>query len=206
MADGRISHWQDVYSAKSEDEVSWFQASPEPSLTLLHLVGANSNSAIVDIGAGASRLVDHLLASGYTHLSVLDISPAALSIARRRLGKKAGAVEWIVADVTQWRPLVPYDVWHDRATFHFLIGEADQRAYVERLRDALRVGGHAIIGTFAPDGPLKCSGLPVARHDASSIGALLGDGFHIVDTRNHDHITPKGAAQRFQFSTFERNA
>ena len=197
-------HWETVYSEKHERDVSWFQESPEPSLELIMRAGATPDSAIIDIGGGASRLVDALLACGFTHVSVLDLSEAALAKARARLGERASRVRWIAADVTTWQPDARYDVWHDRAALHFLMDPDAQRAYVERLKLALQRGGHAIIATFALDGPEKCSGLPVTRHSAESIGALLGPEFALVDTRRHEHLTPWGTVQKFQFSTFVR--
>jgi SAM-dependent methyltransferase len=200
----RQTHWQTVYTSKGESEVSWFQDSPHPSLDLIALTGAAPDAAIVDIGGGASRLVDALMDAGYTDLSILDLSDAALAASRARLGSRASQVWWIAADVTVWEPERPYDVLHDRAALHFLTAPSDQAAYVNRLRRALRRGGHAIIGSFAPDGPEKCSGLPVIRHDDASLGTLLGEGFTLIDSRRHDHVTPWGATQRFQFSTFRR--
>jgi len=201
-ANERQAHWEGVYSTKTEKEVSWFQETPAPSLELLALIGATARSAVIDVGGGASRLVDSLVSRGYEDLTVLDLSPAALAAAKTRLALKADRVQWIAADVTTWEPSRTYDVWHDRAAFHFLTGSADQTAYLDRLRRALRRGGHAIIGTFALDGPQMCSGLPVARYDARSLGALLGPDFVLVDARPHEHVTPRGATQRFQFSTF----
>lgn len=198
----RKSHWNRVYSEKQETEVSWFQEMPEPSLDLLRMVGARRESAILDIGGGASRLVDALVADGYTDLTVLDLSSAALETARRRLGGQADAVTWIAEDVTRWEPQRLYDIWHDRAALHFLTDTADQDAYADRLRRALGPGGHAIIGTFAPDGPEKCSGLTVVRHDSASLSAMLGPRFELVDSRSQEHRTPWDAAQKFQFSTF----
>ncbi len=201
-ASERREHWEKVYTTKSEREVSWFQETPAPSLELLALIGATRRSAVIDVGGGASRLVDCLVAQGYEDITVLDLSPAALAAAKARLADRADRIQWIAADVTTWAPSRTYDVWHDRAAFHFLVESADQAAYVERLRRALRRGGHAIIGTFALDGPQMCSGLPVARWDAASLGALLGPDFVLVDARPHEHLTPRGAKQRFQFATF----
>jgi len=198
----RQAHWESVYTTKSEREVSWFQETPAPSLELLALIGATRRSAVIDVGGGASRLVDCLVAQGYEDITVLDLSPAALAAAKARLADQVDRIQWIAADVTTWAPSRAYDVWHDRAAFHFLVESADQAAYVERLRRALRRGGAAIIGTFAPDGPPMCSGLPVARWDAASLGALLGPDFVLVDARLHEHVTPRGAKQRFQFATF----
>jgi len=197
-------HWDSIYSQKREQEVSWFQESPEPSLDLIVRAGATPQSAIIDVGGGASRLVDVLVSRGFSNLSVLDLSEAALATARARLGERAGNVRWIAADVTTWQADAAYDIWHDRAAFHFLTEPEAQRAYVERLKLALRHGGHAIIATFALDGPEKCSGLPVARHSAKTIGALLGAEFTQVDTLRHEHTTPWGSVQKFQFSTFVR--
>lgn len=197
----RRAHWENIYQTSGERKVSWFQENPAPSLELIALTGATPSSAIVDIGGGASRLVDSLLAQGYRDITVLDLSPSSLAAAQERLGKDAGRIKWIVADVTTWQPSHRYDIWHDRAAFHFLNSEEEQAAYVACLRQALKVGGHAIIGTFALDGPEQCSGLPVTRHSAETIGALLGPGFKVVDSRRHQHITPWQSVQNFQFST-----
>jgi len=202
--DERRAHWERFYATRAETEVSWFQADPAPSLEALARVGATRRSAIVDIGGGASRLVDRLVRDGYSDISVLDVTAAALKTVRARLGEDAQKVQWIVADVTRWTPERSYDVWHDRAAFHFLVDPADRASYVERMRLALRSGGYAVIATFAPDGPEKCSGLTVARHDGESLAAALGPDFEWIETRRHDHQTPSGAVQRFQFSAFRR--
>lgn len=198
----RHAHWQNVYRTKGEKGVSWYQDNPVPSLELLELAGATPRAAIIDIGGGASRLVDVLVSQGFEDVTVLDLSEAALATARDRLGDEGARVKWVACDVTTWEPGRLYDVWHDRAAFHFLTGPADQAAYVNRLQRALRPGGHAIIATFAPDGPEKCSGLEVARHDAGSLTKILGNAFRLADARRHEHVTPGGATQRFQFSTF----
>ncbi|MBM3642362.1 MAG: class I SAM-dependent methyltransferase [Alphaproteobacteria bacterium] len=200
------AHWENIYATKRESEVSWFEEIPAQSLELLELVGAQPSSAIIDIGGGASRLVDSLLTKGFQNVTVLDLSSAALDVARARLGDKADAVKWIVADATAWRPKETYDIWHDRAAFHFLTSAKEQRAYVQRLKQAVKPGGYVIIGTFALDGPDKCSGLPVARHSAETLGALLGADFTLVDSRRHQHETPWHAVQKFQFSAFRRVA
>ena len=202
----RAAHWENVYSTKGEAEVSWFQDRPEPSLELISLVGAGADTAVVDIGGGASRLVDVLLAKGIKDITVLDLSAEALKVARLRLGASAESVHWIVGDATEWEPPQDYDIWHDRAAFHFLTEDRQQLAYLDRLARSLRIGGHVIIGTFAPDGPEKCSGLPVTRHSEETLAALLGDGFTLIDHRRHDHATPWGSTQRFQYSTFRRMA
>jgi 2-polyprenyl-3-methyl-5-hydroxy-6-metoxy-1,4-benzoquinol methylase len=200
----RQDHWQTVYQEKGEHQVSWFQEQPGISWDLISDVGTKTDSAIIDIGAGASRLVDALVDNSYRDLTVLDLSESAISIAKQRLGTRAAGVSWIVADVTQWQPRRQYDLWHDRAAFHFLTESADQNAYSERLTKALRPGGHAIIGTFALDGPERCSGLPVVRYDSAHLSITLGHGFALIAERRHDHKTPWGAIQRFQFSVFRR--
>jgi SAM-dependent methyltransferase len=204
MNSGRLAHWQNVYKEKAENQVSWFQETPAVSLELIEAVDPKFDSAIVDIGGGASRLVDVLVREGYRDLSVLDVSENAIAMAKARLGELAEMVKWIVADVTQWEPTRRYDLWHDRAAFHFLTEAPERTAYVECLADALRPGGHAIIATFAMDGPERCSGLPVVRYDAARLSATLGNAFAFVETRRHDHRTPMGGVQRFQFSIFRR--
>ncbi len=201
---GRKPHWENVYASKGEREVSWYQESPAPSLELIALAGLSADASIIDIGGGASRLVDALVERNVGQITVLDVSAAALDVAKQRLGDKAADVEWVVADVTSWQPSKTYDLWHDRAAFHFLVDPADQSAYVARLKKAVKAKGWAIIGTFALDGPEKCSGLPIVRYDAASLSAILGADFNLIDTRRHDHTTPWGAVQRFQFSTFRR--
>ena len=173
-ASERQDHWENVYKNKGETEVSWFQETPAPTLELLALIGATSRTAVIDVGGGASRLVDSLVSQGYEDITVLDLSQAALAAAKARVADKADRVQWIAADVTTWEPSRTYDVWHDRATFHFLTGAAYQAAYLDRLRRALRRGGYAIIGTFALDGPQMCSGLPVARWDARGLARCSG--------------------------------
>ena len=200
----RYRHWEAVYGDKGEHGVSWFQEQATVSLEMLRQVGAGPSSQIIDIGGGASRLVDDLVALKYAAVTILDVSDAALAIAKARIGEKADTVTWIAADVTRWEPQQQYDVWHDRAAFHFLTEPADRKAYVERLSRAVRPGGHAIIATFALDGPERCSGLPVVRYDSERLAAILGASFVFVDARRQDHITPAGAVQRFQFSAFRR--
>ena len=202
----RQEHWQNVYTKKAENEVSWFQENPAPSLELIAQVGATSASAIIDIGGGASRLVDKLVERGFKDITVLDLSEAALEAAKGRLGGRAAQVHWIVADATVWEPQKAYDIWHDRAAFHFLTEDRDRAAYVARLEGALKVGGYAVIATFALDGPERCSGLPVVRYDPVSLGQTLGRAFQLVDTRRHAHATPWGSNQSFQFSVFRRGS
>lgn len=206
----RQAHWQKVYQTRGERDVSWFQESPEISLDLIRATGVNSGAAIVDIGGGASRLIDALLSAGFKAITVLDLSEQALLTSKARLasnatlGGQSAKIKWVVADVTEWQPPEVYDVWHDRAAFHFLTDPHDRAAYAAGVAKAVRPGGHVIIGTFAPDGPERCSGLPVVRHDSASIGQMLGVAFELVESRNHAHQTPMGTVQRFQFSRFRR--
>ncbi len=200
----RRAHWESVYAAKGEKDVSWYQENPALSLDLIAAVRATPQTTIIDVGGGASRLVDSLLAKGFHAITVLDLSAAALEAAKSRLGAQAAKVRWIAADATVWEPTEVYDLWHDRAAFHFLTEEQDRAAYVDRMKRALRGGGHAIIATFAPDGPERCSGLPVMRYDAESLGRTLGKGFELIETRRQSHSTPRGAIQSFQFCAFLR--
>lgn len=200
----RASHWERVYATKREDEVSWYQERPTLSLELIRLASQSTASTIIDIGGGQSRLADYLAAAGYHCVAVLDISANALEASKRRLGAAAEKLEWIVADVTRWQPARSYDVWHDRAAFHFLTDPQDRAAYVARLSSALRKNGQAIIGTFAPEGPEKCSGLPVRRYDSEMLAAELGPAFELLETRTEIHRTPWNSGQAFQFSRFRR--
>lgn len=199
----RQTHWQGVYTTKSDTEVSWYEEAPDLSLTLLHEAGLIPGMSVIDIGGGASRLVDALVDAGQAHVSVLDLSSAALKAAKSRLTDMVH-VQSVVSDVTEWTPDRGYDLWHDRAAFHFLTTAIDQQAYVRVLARALKVGGKAVIGTFAMDGPEKCSGLPVVRYDLESLQAVLGEQFKLAATRRHEHAAPWGTVQKFQFSTFEK--
>jgi 2-polyprenyl-3-methyl-5-hydroxy-6-metoxy-1,4-benzoquinol methylase len=201
----RQAHWQNVYATNAEKEVSWFQENPAPSLDLIAATGIRSDADIIDVGGGASRLVDSLLEKGFSRVAVLDLSANALDEAKKRLGRRADGIDWIAADVTAWEPSSTYELWHDRAAFHFLIEAADRDAYVARLKKAVRAGGHVIIATFASDGPERCSGLPIVRYDPKAVASALGPEFELIDSRRHDHVTPRGNTQRFQFSRFLRS-
>jgi ubiquinone/menaquinone biosynthesis C-methylase UbiE len=202
-AKDRQAHWQSIYATKAEREVSWFQDDPQPSLALIEQI-ASPSSSVIDVGGGASRLADALLERGFQDLTILDLSSAALAAAKERIGQEARRVQWIVADIAAWEPSRAYDVWHDRATFHFMVAEPDRAAYLSRLTRALNPGGHVIIATFALDGPEQCSGLPVRRYDADTLAQTLGADFQLISSRRHEHVTPRGAAQPFQFSVFRR--
>ena len=197
-------HWDRIYATRDPDSVSWYQQVPEVSLALIEATGAGTEDAILDIGGGASGLAGHLLDRGFTDVTVLDIADAGMAHARRRLGPRAGAVEWIAADVTAWRPARAYAVWHDRAVFHFLVEEAARRAYRTVLHRAVTSGGSVVLAAFAPDGPERCSGLPVQRHSAESLAAELGPEFALEETRREEHHTPAGGAQRFLWARFRR--
>jgi SAM-dependent methyltransferase len=203
--DERRTHWQGVYGAKAPGEVSWFQDRPHVSLELVEATGLSADASMLDVGAGASTLVDHLLAAGHSSLAVLDISEAALRHAQARLGTEAARVQWIAADVTRWRPEVPVDLWHDRAVLHFLTTRAHQQAYADTLRAALKPCGWAIIAGFAPGGPLKCSGLEIVQYDAESLAELLGYEFELIEMRDEVHHTPWGAEQAFRYHLFWRS-
>ena len=200
----RQAHWQNVYATKAEKEVSWFQENPVPSLELIAAAGIARNASIIDVGGGASRLVDGLLEKGFQRIAILDLSANALEEAKKRLGRRADGIDWIAADVTAWEPTTTYDLWHDRAAFHFLTETADRDSYVARLKKAVRPGGHVIIATFALDGPEKCSGLPIVRYGPETVASVLGPEFDLIDSERHDHVTPGGNTQRFQFSRFLR--
>lgn len=197
------NRWEDVYQSKEEAETSWYEDRPRVSLDLIAVTGATIDAAIVDVGAGASRLVDCLLEQGFRRITVLDLSDTALARARARLSDDV-PVDWVVANVLDWQPSVHFDVWHDRAAFHFLTDAPDQDAYLRVMDQALVPGGHAIIGTFAPDGPEKCSGLPVARYDATLLAERLGPGYRLIQSLMHDHVTPWGSVQRFHFGLFRK--
>lgn len=200
----RRAHWQTVYQSKSEDAVSWFQARPACSLELIRRAGLAEGARLIDVGGGASRLVDVLVAQGDLRVTVLDIAEAALAQARKRLGRQAEMVEWIAADILRWTPPQRYGLWHDRALFHFLTDPADRQAYTQALAAGLGPGGQAVIATFAPDGPERCSGLSVCRYDPDGLAAALGTGFRLLDSLTEDHVTPAGKIQKFQYCRLVR--
>jgi len=203
---GTRSHWEKVYTTKAETDVSWYQPHSLRSLDLISAAAPDPAAAIVDIGGGASRLVDDLLARGHTDLTVLDVSEAALAKSRLRLGSDAGKVAWVVADITAWHPPRTYDVWHDRAVFHFLIGPEPQAAYLAALRAGTATGSTVIMATFALDGPESCSGLPVQRYSAESLAARLGPPFSLMQRSEETHETPWGSPQTFSYAAFRREA
>ena len=194
------SHWEQVYRTKGPDQVSWFQPEATLSLELIQLVAPARDTTIIDVGAGASMLVDGLLTAGYSRITVLDLSPAALAQAQQRLSSRTGAVVWQEADVlTADLDAGAFDVWHDRAVFHFLTGAADRVRYVAQVRQAVRPGGYVLVATFAEDGPLRCSGLSVARYSPDSLHGEFGSDFRLVESRREQHRTPGGAPQAFTY-------
>jgi ubiquinone/menaquinone biosynthesis C-methylase UbiE len=195
MPEDTANHWQSVYRTKQPDQVSWFTPHLNVSVELLKQAGLNPNSRIIDIGAGASTLVDDLLDMGFHHVTVLDISPAALDVARRRLGARAASVQWLVADAAHMDlPPLSYDLWH------FLVDAADAAAYVASATRAIVHGGFAVIGGFAADGPERCSGLPVARREPEDIAKLFGHAFTLVHSQHAKHVTPWSAPQSFAYA------
>jgi SAM-dependent methyltransferase len=200
----RREHWNRVYQTRAPENVSWYQRRPDVSLELIAASGIAKDAGIIEVGGGASILVDHLLDLGYSNLAVLDVSGSALDVSRARLGARAAAVEWFEADVTAFEPAHRYALWHDRAAFHFLTDAGDRASYVATLRKTLKTGGTAIIATFAPDGPPKCSGLDVVRYDEQSIAVELGGEFQLLEVRRETHLTPGKAEQQFHYFRFER--
>jgi trans-aconitate methyltransferase len=203
-SEDRREHWNEVYATKPADSVSWYQSVPQLSLDLIGRAELAPDSAIIDIGGGASALAGRLLQKGCRDVTVLDIAATALGVARAGLGEDAERIRWIVADITEWRPERRYDLWHDRAVFHFLTATADRDAYLAALRAGTRAGSQVIIATFAPDGPERCSGLPVQRYAPQELADVLGEDFALVEAGSTQHLTPGGATQQFQFSRFAR--
>ncbi len=193
-------HWEKIYTSKASDAVSWFQPHADRSLNLILGTGVDRDAAIIDVGGGASTLVDDLLENGYANLSVLDLSAAALETARKRLGAKADEVRWIEADVIRANlPANYFDVWHDRAVFHFLTTPEERAAYVRAVFDSVKPGGHVIVSTFADDGPDQCSGLPVMRYSADGLHDEFGESFELLRHEKEAHHTPSGNVQQFVY-------
>lgn len=201
----RHAHWQNIYRTRRTDSVSWFRPHLEVSLNLLAAGGMSAASRVIDIGGGASTLVDDLLARGLRHVSVLDVSEEALAHARQRLAERADLVQWLAGDVLEVAlPPGGFDFWHDRAVLHFLTDPADATRYAQISASALARGGYAVIGGFAPDGPERCSGLPVVRRSAQQIGELFAPAFALVQSHAERHQTPTGAEQSFAYALLQR--
>ncbi|MDZ4771066.1 MAG: class I SAM-dependent methyltransferase [Chloroflexota bacterium] len=194
------AHWSQVYRTKAADDVSWYQTHPELSLAFIQATQVALNASIIDVGAGASTLVDDLLEAGYTDITLLDIAQEALEVARTRVHAAASRLTWLIGDITTI-PLARhrYDVWHDRAVFHFLTDPLQQKGYIDQVLHAIKPGGHIIVATFAPDGPEKCSGLATARYDATALHGVFGSQFSLIDSTQESHHTPWGTEQRFVY-------
>ena len=194
------SHWEGVYSSKAPNQVSWYRPHLDVSLSLIERAVPDRRSALIDVGGGEATLVDDLIARGYVDVSVLDISKAAIAVARKRLGEKAAAVNWMAGDITACDlPADRYDLWHDRAVFHFLTDASERRAYVRQVARAVKPGGHVIVATFGSDGPLQCSGLDVVRYDADGLHGEFGAGFRLIEHLTEVHETPWGTPQQFLY-------
>ncbi len=198
----RKKHWETVYETKNPDQVSWTQEIPKTSLEFIHSFGLNKTAKIIDIGGGDSKLVDYLLDEGYENVTVLDISAKSLEKAKNRLGEKANKVNWIVSDITEFEPNMTFDVWHDRATFHFLTKTEQIKKYIKIARNS--VSGFLTIGTFSKNGPEKCSGLEIKQYNEEELASELKDGFDKIKCVTEDHLTPFDTAQNFLFCSFKR--
>ncbi|MGA9032450.1 MAG: class I SAM-dependent methyltransferase [Sulfuricaulis sp.] len=196
----RKNHWDSVYASKKPGEVSWYQTHLEKSRELIRATGVGHDAEIIDVGGGASTLVDDLLDDGFKHVTVMDISPTAIQSAQARLGARAREVVWLEADAAHKSlPAHHYDVWHDRAVFHFLTDAADRRRYVDNVGHVLKSGGHVIVATFGPHGPLKCSGLNIVRYTSEQLHAEFGENFELLLSAVEDHVTPGGKHQEFVY-------
>lgn len=203
MEKTRQGHWDAIYATKQPQEVSWTQAIPATSLSFIHSFHLPKSAAIIDVGGGDSKLVDHLLEEGYENITVLDISEKAISRAKKRLGDKAQKINWVVSDINEYKPDRKFDVWHDRATFHFLITKEEIHHYLETACKAVR--GYLTIGTFSEDGPDKCSGLPIRKYNEKKLDAELKKGFDKIRCIEEDHITPFNTKQPFLFCSFKKH-
>lgn len=200
----KCEHWENVYQTKSSTEVSWYEPDPVQSFDRIVEAAGDAPGRVIDIGGGQSFLVDRLLEAGYTQVAVLDISQTAIEATKRRLAQRASQVEWIVADITDCDSLGKFDIWHDRAVFHFITDLGDRMRYIELLKRSLPIGGHFIVGTFAKGGPEKCSGLPICQYDAPRIQAELGAAFEPIKCSEYQHTTPSGKLQLFFYGVFRR--
>ncbi len=197
-------HWDNVYENKPATEVSWYEPMPEASLACIADCNLDKDAPIIDIGGGDSFLAEFLVAKGYTDLTVVDISEKAIARAKERMGEKAEDINWIVSDITEFKPQRKYRLWHDRAAFHFLTDDAEVEKYLANLRDSLAPGGFVILSTFSEKGPGKCSGLPVKQYSVGQMQKLFAEGFVSMSCKNIDHETPSGKMQNFTFCTFKK--
>ncbi|WP_413667251.1 class I SAM-dependent methyltransferase [Mucilaginibacter sp. Mucisp86] len=202
MTNEKASHWQKSYETKGPEQVSWTQQVPQPSLGLILALNLPKSARIIDCGGGDSTLADHLLAAGYQNITVLDIAGASLEKAKKRLGEKAYKINWIVADILNFEPNESFDLWHDRAVFHFLTEQKDIQHYQELVTNW--VNSYLIVGTFSDQGPEKCSGLPVSRYDEQGLQNTFTKAFKPLSCMRHDHVTPFGTTQNFVFCSFKK--
>ena len=202
MGNSIKKHWETVYETKNPDQVSWTQEIPKTSLNFIHSFGLDKKAKIIDIGGGDSKLVDFLLEEGFENITVLDISEKAIQKAQLRLGVKADKVNWIVSDITQFNPTTQYDVWHDRAAFHFLTSKVDVNKYVEIVKKS--VSKYIVIGTFSENGPQKCSGLEIKQYSQETLTKLFQKDFQIIECFNEDHTTPFDTKQNFIYCSFKK--
>jgi 2-polyprenyl-3-methyl-5-hydroxy-6-metoxy-1,4-benzoquinol methylase len=202
----RAVHWDKVYDTRGEDGVSWFQATPTVTLELLDALDVDRDAAIVDLGGGASVVVDNLVERDFSDVTVLDASKVGLDAAKARLGTDAGRVHWLHRDVFEWTPERRYDLWHDRAVFHFLIEEDERESYVAVLRSGIAPGGRAVVATFDAHGPEQCSGLPVVRYGARELAEVFAPHFELVESRTEEHLTPAGLIQPFTWVVLEQTS
>ena len=201
---GGWEHWQKMYSTKTEKEFSWFQEYPTPSMKFIDSLNLDVNARIIDVGSGDGRFVEALVAKGYRDITALDISEAAIKRANARLGEQSASIRWIASDILFFEPLVKYDLWHDRATFHFLISEKEINRYLSIAEEAIKPDGYLVIGTFSDQGPKKCSGLDIMQYSERSLAKRFEKGFEKLACIAEDHITPGGNVQNFLFCSFKR--
>jgi SAM-dependent methyltransferase len=206
ISDDRRHYWEQVYATRQAEKLGWYKPRLDTSLAWIMALDPDPRAAIIDVGGGASTLVDDLVDEGFESITVLDVADTALQVSRRRLGHQADLVMWLSGDISEYRlPASQFDIWHDRAVLHFLTNPADRDAYVANLRRALKPGGHAIIGLFAPEAPPKCSGLPVQRYDHKALADVLGDAFELLEHRKESHTTPGGVEQMYLYCRFRKS-
>ena len=202
--ESKKKHWENIYDTKKLTEVSWYQPVPESSLNFINATEVAKDAQIIDIGGGDSFLVDNLISLGYTNLNVLDISLNAIARAKLRLADKADEVIWIESDITNFNPSRTYDIWHDRAAFHFLTSPEDIQKYLDTMESAISPGGHLILGTFSEKGPTKCSGIEIKQYSIDELKAVVPDSFKLIEGKYIDHPTPSGSLQNFTFCRFQK--
>jgi SAM-dependent methyltransferase len=198
------NHWEDIYATRPSTALSWYQAEPDTSLRLIEQIACGEPAAVVDVGAGTSQLVDRIVARGFTDVTLIDVSDRALAEVRQRLGAHAENVTFIRSDITAWTPDRRYDIWHDRAVFHFLTRRTDRDRYVDIASRAVRGGGSLVLETFAEDGPTRCSGLPVCRYTAHELAGIFAERFSLIEHARDEHVTPSGVAQSFTWVVLRR--